>query len=99
MPDSKGNFRGQGWTRARERGWERAFRVGTSGMPNLQHVVRTLRDYCNNDVETPIDQRCWPGEEDHKRKAHSDPATSSASTTKVGNSSPSSSPRGGVSSR
>lgn len=83
MPDAKGNFRGQGWSRARERAWDRIF--GT-----------TMR-YCNNTIETPSDQRCWPGKEGVPRQVLTESATSSASTTKVGNSSPRSRERRGES--
>ena len=80
MPDAQGNFRGQGWSRARERAWDRVF-----GSP---------RKYCTNEITTPSDQRCWSGEEE-SRQAHTEPTISSGSTTKVGSSSPSSRERRG----
>lgn len=30
MPDAQGNLKGQGWSRKREEGWERAFRRNPS---------------------------------------------------------------------
>lgn len=91
MPDSNGNFKGLGWSRKSEAAWNRAFRHLRDCDPELR------QRYCNNSTETPRDQRCWPGEEGHKRLAHIESTTSSASTTRVASSSPSSKERRGES--
>jgi hypothetical protein len=58
MPDSKGRFKGTGWTRARAAGWDRAF----GGPPINVERLKAVIDYCNNKTTTAPDDRCWKGE-------------------------------------
>ena len=53
MPDADGNLKGQGWSRKREQGWERAFASKREGLDVVADVIaRTVDEFARRQRKT-----------------------------------------------
>jgi hypothetical protein len=45
MPDARNQFKGQGWSRKREEGWDRAFASHKISDETVETITATMRAY------------------------------------------------------
>jgi hypothetical protein len=56
VPDARGNFKGQGWSKGREAGWERAF---GAEMRAHDHDWPKMCPDCNVPLRFDFCPNCW----------------------------------------